>query len=99
MCKYIDANKLKIEIERLQCEQSYKDVMEEMRYQFAIMDILDIIDSLQQDQPDVDLEKEIDEHVEGMPMSEFTHESEVDIHYDWARKEFRYFYELGLKSR
>ena len=55
MCKYIDANKLKIEIERLQCEQSYKDVMEEMGYQFAIMDILDIIDSIQQEQSETDM--------------------------------------------
>ena len=48
---------------------------------------------------EVDLEKEIEEHVIGMPMSEFTHESEVEYFYEWARKEFRYFFELGLKAQ
>lgn len=61
--KYINANKLKAEIERLQCEQSYKNGIEEMGYQFAIMDILDIIDSLQQEQSEVHLEKEIDDYL------------------------------------
>ena len=48
---------------------------------------------------EVDLEKEIEEHVVGMPMSEFTHESEVDDYWDWAREEFRHFFELGLKAQ
>ena len=51
MEKYIDAEKLKAEIKGLQCEQGFEDGMEERGYQFAIMDILDIIDSLQQEQP------------------------------------------------
>ena len=64
----------------------------------AIIYAFDSLPTVTQEQSDLDLEKEIDEHVEGMPMSEFTHESEVDIHYDWARKEFRYFYELGQRE-
>lgn len=47
---------------------------------------------------EVDLEKEIEEHAIDMPMSEFTHESEVEDFHEWARKEFRYFFELGLKA-
>lgn len=62
-------------------------------------EILSLIESLQQEQPDVDLGKEIEEHVKGMPMSEFTHESEVDEHWDWAREEFRYFFGLGLNAK
>lgn len=45
---------------------------------------------------EVDLEKEIEEHVIYMPMSEFTHESEVEDFHEWAREEFRHFFELGL---
>ena len=47
----------------------------------------------------VDLEKEIEEHVVDMPMSEFTHDGEVDDYWDWAREEFRHFFELGLKAQ
>ena len=52
----------------------------------ACKDIQEFINSHQQEQQEVNIEKEIEEHVEDMPMSEFTHESEADIHYDWARK-------------
>ena len=64
----------------------------------AIIYAFDSLPTITQEQQEVNIEKEIVEHVEGMPMSEFTHESEVDIHYDWARKEFRYFYELGQRE-
>lgn len=50
--KYIDAERLKAEIKGLQCEQGFEDGMEERGYQFAIKDILDIIDSLQHEIPD-----------------------------------------------
>jgi len=53
MGKYIDAEKLIAEIKGLQCEQGFEDGMEERGYQFAIKDILDIIDSLQQEQTDM----------------------------------------------
>lgn len=54
---------------------------------------------LRQEQPEVDLERKIDEHSEQMPMSEFTHESEADRYIEWAKGEFRHFYELGLNAR
>lgn len=54
---------------------------------------------MKQEQLEVDLEKEIDEHSEQMPMSEFTHESEAEEFIEWAKKEFRHFYELGLNAR
>ena len=59
--------------------------------------ILSILNNLEV--KEVDLEKEIEEHVLGMPMSEFTHESEVEGFWDWAREEFRHFFELGIKAQ
>jgi hypothetical protein len=56
-------------------------------------------DYLMQEQPEVDLEKEIAEHAENMPHSEFTHESECVEHEEWAKIEFRHFYSLGLNAR
>ena len=60
MSKYIPAEKLKAQIKGLQCEQGFEDGMEERGYQFAIKDILDIIDSLQQEQPMPDSTKLIE---------------------------------------
>ena len=51
------------------------------------------------DQPEVDIEKEITEHAINMPHCEFSHDSEDREHEEWAMKEFRYFYELGLNAR
>jgi hypothetical protein len=48
---------------------------------------------------EVDLDKEIEEHALCMPMSEFTNDGEIDDYLDWARKEFRHFYELGLRAQ
>lgn len=97
MSKYIDSEKLKAEIERLHKAHSGKYGCDEVGLNLEYLE--DFIDSLQQEQPKVDLEKEIEEHVKGMPMSEFTHESEVGDHWDWAREEFRHFFELGLNAR
>ena len=47
---------------------------------------------------EVDLEKEIEEHAICMPMSEFTHDSEAEDFYEWAKEEFRYFFELGMRQ-
>ena len=57
MAKYIDTEKLKAEIKKLQCEQGFDTGEAESAYQFAIKDIFSIIASLQQEQPEVDLEK------------------------------------------
>jgi hypothetical protein len=53
---------------------------------------------VEQEQPEVDLENEIEEHSEMMPMSEFTHESEAEEFVKWAKQEFRHFYERGVKA-
>ncbi len=100
MGKYIDAEKLIAEIERLSATEYGGNTLGDDVAKSALDYVLEeIVPSLQQEQPEVDLEKEIEEHVEDMPMSEFTHESEVDAYWDWARKEFRYFLELGLNAR
>lgn len=52
-----------------------------------------------QEQPEVDIKKEIDEHAINMPHGEFTHDSECVEHEEWAKREFRHFYELGLNAR
>jgi len=137
MAKYIDADRLCAEIEKIY-KSEIQPWLSGVSATSAIYDyVLPLIDSLQQEQPDfpttdeeierfltthpkvevpnkyktpdwlwkkqeqpeVDLEKEIEEHVIGMPMSEFTHESEIGEHWDWAREEFRYFFELGLNAR
>lgn len=51
------------------------------------------------EQSEVDIEKEIEEHAFNMPHGEFTHASECEEHEEWAKREFRYFYELGLNAR
>ena len=51
--KYIDAEKLKANIKGLQCEQGFDTGEAESAYQFAIKDILAFIDTLQQEQSEV----------------------------------------------
>ena len=48
--KYIEVEKLKDEIKSIQCEQGFSTGEAERAYQFAIEDILVLIDSLQQEQ-------------------------------------------------
>ena len=48
-----------------------------------------------EEQMEVDIEKEIEEHAINMPHGEFTHESECIEHEEWAKREFHHFYELG----
>ena len=61
--------------------------------------ILYLIDSLQQEQPEINLEREIEEHVVHMPHGEFASDNERQEDVEWARKEFHYFFELGLNAR
>lgn len=106
MSKCIDAEKLIAEINKIRHDwlddSTGLEVGEfgaELGAAESILDSIDdIIDSLQQEQPEVDLEKEIKEHAERMPMSEFTHESEVEEFIKWAKEEFRHFYELGFDA-
>lgn len=98
--KYIDSEKLIAEIELLlkrnepYCGNAIADGQRQALYQMK-----DFITSLQQEQPEVDIEKEIDEHAINMPHGEFTHDSECEEHEEWAKREFRHFYELGLNAR
>ncbi len=107
MAKYIDADHLIEKILQLQKEYAQTEVKEDNKAMravlggqcFTLMEVVKIIQSLQDEQPEVDLEKEIEEHSERMPMSEFTIDSEAEEFVKWAKQEFRHFYELGLKSR
>lgn len=60
--KYIDAEKLKAEIERRRLSNRYIDT------ESYENELLEIIDSLQQEQPEVDLKKEYAEFVEADPV-------------------------------
>lgn len=95
MKKYIDVELLKAEILKLRsgsCISESDDF-----YEYAKSEILDIIDTLQQEQPEVDLKNEIEEHVYSMPHCEFSHYTEDLEDEDWARAEFHHFYELGYE--
>ena len=98
----MDAEKLIAEIERridLICTTEGVVQRDKLQEYEALRDVEDFITSLQQEQPEVELEKEITEHAENMPHGEFTHDSECREHEEWAMKEFRYFYELGLNAK
>lgn len=99
MAKYIDADNLKRAIVKLS-ENEYNDgTIDDDVANGALDYVIVIINRLQQEQKDVGLENEIEEHSERMPMSEFTIDSEAEEFVKWAKQEFRHFYELGLKSR
>lgn len=87
--KYIDAEKLKAEIEGIrwfpQISSGYNDGREDMK----IM-VLDIIDSLLQEQPEVDLEKEIERW---MDLNADSNGFYNMVNYA------RHFYELGKNSK
>jgi len=77
--KYIDAEKLKKAIEEKGLDCSFALKMERL-------DTLALIDSLQQDQPEIDIEKEIDKL--------------VSLEYDERDMCIaRHFYELGKNAR
>ena len=104
MAQYIPKEPLLAEIERRMEEDvsldgngGFASYMDFERYS-TLESILSFVKE-ELEVKEVDLEKEIEEHVLGMPMSEFTHESEVDGCWDWAREEFRHFFELGLKAQ
>lgn len=84
--KYIDAEKLKAEIRKL-CSESCISESDDY-YEFAKTEIIDIINSLQQEQPDVDLEEEIRKHTDLF---------QADIEYPLRLTAIK-FYELGRKG-
>lgn len=59
----------------------------------------ELLKSLEQEQPEVDIEKEIEEHAIYMPHGEFTSDNEREEDMEWAKEEFHHFYELGLNAR
>ena len=97
MIRYIDAEKLIAEIDRQ--EIGYNTDGKHTAEYNTCRKILDIITSLQQDQPEVDLEKKIedwcDENITGVrPI--YTADSLI---YGLLPKTARHFYELGLNAR
>ena len=101
MGKYIDAEKLIAKIERLNAIVSYesKDRHDEGLHD-AYKAVKNVIDSLQQEQPEVDLEKELGQwrhkHFAGERDGHYSGEylersSQLDI--------ARHFFNLGLNAR
>lgn len=98
--KYIDSEKLIAEIERLgdvlndpicQCDALGPDWVNGGKR--MLKEIRSSIECLQQEQPEVDLEKEIDDvfdNIEGVPRMWHS-----DEQIEWARDIARHFYELG----
>ena len=108
MTKYINAEKLKAEIERLKAVLS--DPLMKINGADYITggnkiakEILSFIDSLQQEQPEVDLEKEIKNYTESLYHELFVCQHTVD-EFDWEDiaetidMSARYFFEFGLKA-
>ena len=93
--KYIDAELLRKKVKKLDMESCISE--EWSGFYYAIDSVLELLDSLQQEQPEVELEKEIEEHIKECLDVKFpTTDIELikkDVAYT-ARK----FYELGLNS-
>ena len=102
--KYIDAEKLKAEIERriARLDKELKPAAEEdfvsswastaKNKRVALQSILSFIASLQQEQPEVDLKKEIDRELDTRWKGEYLSTSKF-------RESARHFYELGLNAK
>lgn len=95
--KYIDADRLKAEIEkRMHICDGIFERDSDTYYQgkaVAYQETLPLIDSLQQEQPEVDLEEEMDRFFEEMPIQE--HENIFEDTYQMIA---RHFYKLGLNA-
>lgn len=97
--KYIDADKLIAELTRMQFDlnAAYRHPQSDSIVRAISLeydDILSLVDSLQQEYPEVDLEKEIERtYYDGS----VTDTSDMD-HVDYENIA-RHFYELGLNAR
>jgi len=93
--KYIDAEKLISEIEKFSSVE-YSDTLCDDVANGALNYVLEeIIPALQQEQPEVDLEKEIEQYAIGFI-------GELRNYKDWTPRIARFarhFYELGLDAR
>lgn len=85
--KYIDAEKLIAEVKKLNLVT--KTYEEQVAFNNALAMVVDIINSLQPEQPDIDWEKEIDKMCCKCTKSVSS--------FDWDRFA-RHFYELGKKG-
>ena len=106
MKKYIEVEKLKEEIERKQrklallSNTEQADVRRDCALQNGVYScILDLINSLQEDQPEVELEKEIDEIWNPRFNLGWDEHSALSMNHDGFVHIARHFYELGLKAR
>ena len=88
MTKYIDAEKLKAQIQSL-IDSGYDSLQGNLHH------VLSIIDSLQQEQPEVDLEEEIKKCLKHGKIVETKYRDYDDID---IKDTARHFYELGLKA-
>ena len=107
MNKYIDAEKLIAEIERLSSSEHpvEYDSAEKLAYNHALSEIEDLITSLQQEQPKVGLEKEVKRYIkENFTITDEIREiPEEDRMYGMDKGDMlkiaRHFYKLGLNVR
>lgn len=96
MVKYIDAEKLKAEIERLYDGEAPKHDQQcdfDDGYFTGIGTISKFIDALQQEQPEIDLEKEYKEYVEDDPVFSTLINRNVGLTIA------KHFHELRLKAK
>lgn len=101
MNKYIDAEKLIAEIERLNSLVSYesKDRHDEGLHD-AYKAVKNVIYSLQQEQPEVDLEKEIEnEWRKCHPTDEGMGDESALLVIEQFHQIAHYFYELGVAAK
>lgn len=97
MSKYIDAEKLKVLLSDLKENHKYYNGDFHDGVVFAVDETEELIDSFQQEQPEMDLEKEIQEYIQKLG---FGYGGWVDGLSDEDLKHIaRHFYELGLKAR
>ena len=108
MGKYIDAEKLKAEIEarkKVHFEDYHiKKSGNPADYGAAnaLTQLLPVIDSLQQEQSEVDLEEEVKKYFQGLwPGIETAEQCNTDMHFTPLAilRMVEYFYELGLNAR
>lgn len=101
MIKYIDADRLKAKLDEHYRKYQSKYMETRTPYTEGLIDALDLaeqqIDSLQQEQPEVDLEKETKrwwkEHLHLNPENKLWMDAHQSVVFA------RHFYELGLNAR
>ena len=99
--KYIDVDLLLKEIEKKSHEeQGFSSEDSEYGYRSCARDLLAFINSLQQEQSEVDLEKEIDREWEKCnPTDEGMGVETANIHIEAFDMITRHFYELGFNAK